>query len=114
MSAPLTRAVLAVALLLVPALVSAQAPPYDQAIRASAALRLAAERSLDRASPRAIVPDDVLRPKRPRRDKQTGVTLMIIGGSAVVVGAIVGGGGGAVLIVGGVVAAGYGFYLYTE
>ena len=101
------------ALLLVPALLSAQAPPYDQAIRASAALRLAAERSLDGASRRALVPDDVLAPKR-RRDKQTGVTLMIIGGSAAVVGAVVGGGGGAVLILGGLAAAGYGFYLYTE
>ncbi len=101
-------------LLLVPVLATAQMPPYDQVIRASAALRSAAQQSLDPAVNQPRVSDDVLAQRRRRRDRSTGTTLMIIGAGSVVVGAIVGGGGGTVLIIGGVAAAGYGFYLYQQ
>lgn len=101
--------------LLVPAFAAAQQPagPYDQAMRASAALQVAAAQALAPAVDRPVVAEDALAPRR-RGKKAEGVTLMLIGGGAVVVGAIAGGGGGAVLIVGGVICAGYGFYLYTE
>jgi hypothetical protein len=109
---------LALALLLAlvaPAAGAAQGagPVYGQAIRASAALRLAAQQGVaSRAVPRRVA-DGVLALRRSNR-KNEGVTLMIVGGAAVLVGAIAGGGGGTVLIVGGVVCAGYGFYLHTE
>jgi hypothetical protein len=109
---------LALALLLLPvapALVTAQsdAVPYDQAIRASAALARAARQSLSTAALHAPVAEGVLAARRTTK-RSEGVTLMIIGGAAVLVGAIAGGGGGTALIVGGVVCAGYGFYLYTQ
>src|SRR5579884_2774297 len=86
------------------------APPYAPAVRAAAALRLAAARAGAAALP---APPEALRSLR-RGKKGEGVTFMIIGGGAVVVGAVAGGGGGTVLILGGVALAGYGFYLYTE
>ncbi len=108
---------LALALLLsvAPALLTAQGDPapYDQAIRASAALQLAARQSLGSRALHAPVAEGVLASRRTSR-KSEGATLMIIGGAAVLVGAIAGGGGGTALIVGGVVCAGYGFYLYTQ
>ena len=112
---------LALALLLLPvapALVSAQSDgaPYDQAIRAAAALELAARQSLSTTATtarHAPVAEGVLAARRTAKQSE-GVTLMIIGGAAVLVGAIAGGGGGTALIVGGVVCAGYGFYLFTQ
>ncbi len=109
---------LALALLLLPvapALVSAQSDgaPYDQAIRAAAALELAARQSLSTTARHAPVAEGVLAARRTAKQSE-GVTLMIIGGAAVLVGAIAGGGGGTALIVGGVVCAGYGFYLFTQ
>jgi hypothetical protein len=109
---------LALALLLLPVapgLVTAQGDgaPYDQAIRASAALELAVRQSLRTAALHAPVAEGVLAARRTSQ-RGEGVTLMIIGGAAVLVGAIAGGGGGTALIVGGVVCAGYGFYLYTQ
>ncbi len=100
-----------VALLLfaVPALVRAQAPSYDQAIRASAALRLAAPAPLV-PEHRAIAADLMVRARR--RDRATGTTLMIIGAGGIVAGAIVGGTGGALLVVGGLGVGAYGVYLY--
>lgn len=115
------RAALAVALaLFVPGLASAQGaqgaqpPPFDRAVRASAALELAAQQALDHAALRPSFDAAAQAERRGRKNKATGVTLMIVGGSAVVVGAIAGDTGGAVLIAGGLIAGGYGFYLYTE
>jgi hypothetical protein len=108
---------LAFALLLLPlapARMTAQgAAPYDQAIRAAAALDLAARRALASPARHAPVAEGVLAARR-RSERREGATLMIIGGAAVLIGAIAGGGGGTVLIVGGVVCAGYGFYLYSQ
>lgn len=106
-------AVLAVLLLIAaPTLAIAQTSQFDGAIRASAALQLAA-RAVTSSAALPHVADDALAPRRSNR-KSTGVTLMLIGGGAVVLGAIAGGDGGTLLIVGGAVCAGYGFYLYTE
>lgn len=105
-------------LIAAPPLALAQTSQFDGAIRAAAALQLAA-RSVPGSPAPAAAPNpaylagDALVLRR-RSEKQTGVTLMLIGGGAVLVGALAGGGGGTVLIVGGVVCAGYGFYLYTE
>ena len=95
-----------------PTLAVAQTQQFEGAMRASAALRLAARSFAGSPAPSYSAGDAVA--LRRRSQKQTGVTLMLIGGGAVLVGALAGGGGGTVLIVGGVVCAGYGFYLYTE
>lgn len=88
------------------------APPFEPALRASAALELATRRA--RAPDAALkVADDVVALRR-RGNQSEGVTLMILGGAAVVVGAMAGGGGGTVLVIGGLVCAGYGVYLYTQ
>lgn len=86
------------------------APPFELALRASAALELATRRARDAA---LKVADDVVALRR-RGNQSEGVTLMILGGAAVVVGAMAGGGGGTVLVIGGLVCAGYGVYLYTQ
>jgi hypothetical protein len=109
---------LALALLLAlvaPATSAAQGPGavYGQAIRASAALRLAAQQGLASRAVGPRVADGVDALRRSTK-KNEGVTLMIVGGAAVLVGAIAGGGGGNALMVGGVVCAAHGFYLYTE
>jgi hypothetical protein len=93
-----------------PAAAQQEATPYAPALRAAAALRLAAGRSSMAPVPAQL---EAMRSLR-RGKKGEGVTFMIIGGGAVVVGAVAGGGGGTVLILGGVALAGYGFYLYTE
>lgn len=111
MAVRITTAVLL--LVAVPSLGAAQirATPYDEAIRASAALRLAG-RVPEATVTAPRVADDVLVVRRGARSE--GATLMIIGGAAIVVGALTGGSGGTLLIVGGAVCAGYGFYLYSE
>src|SRR5436190_9290615 len=108
------RLIVAVFLLLIaaPPLAVAQTSQFDGEIRAAAALQLAA-RSVPGSPAPSYLAGDALALRR-RSQKQTGVTLMLIGGGAVLVGALAGGSGGTVLIVGGVVCAGYGFYLYTE
>ncbi len=108
------RLIVAVFLLLIaaPPLAVAQTSQFDGEIRAAAALQLAA-RSVPGSPAPSYLAADALALRR-RSQKQTGVTLMLIGGGAVLVGALAGGSGGTVLIVGGVVCAGYGFYLYTE
>ncbi len=110
-------AVLLPPLLLMPASrpARAQEAPFDHAIRASAALQLAARPALEPAALQPSFVEDAAAQRRRRpKKKSTGVTLMIIGGSAVVVGAIAGGTGGGLLVIGGLVCGGYGFYLYTE
>jgi hypothetical protein len=89
--------------------------PFDRAIRASAALQLAARPALEPAAFQPAFVEDAAQQRRRRpKKKSTGVTLMIIGGSAMVVGAIAGDTGGGLLVIGGLVCAGYGFYLYAE
>ena len=85
--------------------------PYDEAIRASAALRLAGRVPATSVTAPQVA-NDALVVRRGTRSQ--GATLMIIGGAAIVVGALAGGSGGTLLIVGGAVCAGYGFFLYSE
>lgn len=105
---------LAMMLLAVSRLGAAQAPVFDQAIRASAALELVARQTQSVAPLSPALTGASWAEQTSHSRKGTGKTLMIIGGSALLVGAIAGGGGGAVLIVGGFLCAGYGFYLYSE
>lgn len=48
------------------------------------------------------------------KDKETGLTLMIVGGAAVVVGLVIGDTSGTLLAVGGVGVGAYGLYLYID
>ncbi len=112
---------LALSLLLVgaPGLASAQGTQgvqFDQAMRASAALQLAAHRAVAGPALPSLVSDDWFDQRRhhKRKKKVHGVPLMLVGGSAVAVGAMFGDTGGTILIFGGFAAAGYGFYRFTK
>lgn len=48
------------------------------------------------------------------KNKETGLTLMIVGGAAFVGGLIIGDTGGTILAVGGIAVAAYGVYLYVD
>lgn len=114
----LSPARVAVLALLVAALArdaAAQAPMFDRAIRASAALDLTARRV---AAPQPVTFAPALARsiaiKSNKSRKSMGETLMIVGGGAVLAGALIGGDGGTLLIVGGFGCAGYGYYLYQK
>ena len=94
-----------------PALAHAQAPVFQEAMRASATLQLAAQRPTT-ASPLTINGD--LLAQRRFNSRAPGATLMIIGGASILAGILVGGSAGTAMIIGGVAAGAYGFYLYNK
>jgi hypothetical protein len=105
---------LSLALVLVlgaPALAHAQAPVFQDAMRASATLQLAGQR-LATAAPFTITGDMLA--QRRFSSRAPGATLMIIGGAGILAGILVGGSTGTAMIIGGVAAGAYGFYLYNK
>jgi len=110
-----TSVVLALLVAAVAGSAAAQAPAFDRAIRASAALELTAQR-VTAPEPVTLAPALArsMAVKSSKSQKSMGETLMIVGGGAVLAGALIGGDGGTLLIVGGFGCAGYGYYLYQK
>lgn len=94
-----------------PIVARGQSPVFHDAMRAGAALQLAAQRP-ETAAPLTINSDMLA--QRRFSSRAPGATLMIIGGAGVLAGILVGGSGGTVLIIGGIAAGAYGFYLYNK
>ncbi|MGH7546152.1 MAG: hypothetical protein ACREKI_08225 [Gemmatimonadota bacterium] len=95
---------------------AAQAP-----VRAESPWTAQARPSLAAASGGATTPSsehfarpELAVPGAAQKDKETGLTLMIVGGSALVAGLIIGDTAGTILAVGGIGVGAYGLYLYMD
>lgn len=95
----------------VPAVAHAQSPVFEEAMRANAALHVAAKAPAI-ATPITLTGDMMV--QRRFSSRAPGATLMIIGGAGILAGILVGGSAGTVMIIGGVAAGAYGFYLYNK
>lgn len=102
-----------------PALAQAQSPVYEDAMRASATLQIAAQQpSAPTQLMVAVAPfaanAERVAVQRDFHSRQPGATMMIIGGAALLAGLLTDGSASTALIIGGIGFGAYGFYLYNR